>query len=271
MATIDDDIDALYRLPAHAFTAARNELAKRAGPRAGEIRKLVKPTAPAWAVNQLFWRRRPVFDALAKASEARRLAHVRQLGGQPIDLAIVDARHRSALDAAFEAAVAFLKEDGDAASPATLGALERTLEAVPAPEIAGRLERAIDPVGFTGLAALLAGTSAQGRPRADVVAMKPKAAQQFRQRADAQRREQPGLKKALAAAQLKERESARAVAAAEQSVVRAAKRVAAVEAQLDQARSKLTSCREEVDRARAAANAAAAARVTLERELEEHF
>jgi hypothetical protein len=52
---LDDDVDRLYQLPLNEFTGARNELAKGAGSRAPEIRKLAKPPVAAWAVNQLYW------------------------------------------------------------------------------------------------------------------------------------------------------------------------------------------------------------------------
>lgn len=47
----DDGVDALYALPLNEFVAARNALAKeRKDP---ELKKLAKPSATAWALNQL--------------------------------------------------------------------------------------------------------------------------------------------------------------------------------------------------------------------------
>ena len=63
MPSLDDEIDALYRLPLAEFVAARNALARRAGDRAAAVKGLARPATAAWAVNQLYWRRRGVFDA----------------------------------------------------------------------------------------------------------------------------------------------------------------------------------------------------------------
>ena len=65
---IDDEIDRLYQLPASEFVAARNALAKQAGPGAATVKSLEKPNAPAWAVNQLYWTRRKTFDRLMDAA-----------------------------------------------------------------------------------------------------------------------------------------------------------------------------------------------------------
>jgi hypothetical protein len=166
---IDKAIDRLYQQAPGAFTAARNELAARAGARRAEIKALQKPSAAAWAVNQVYWHRRPVFDELASASTKRRRAHVQRLDGQASDLAAADARHRRALEAALTAALGFLKDAGDAATPATQSAVSQTLEAVPSPEVEGRLTRPVEPAGFSALAALVAsapaGAGASGRGR----------------------------------------------------------------------------------------------------------
>ena len=68
---MNDDIDRLYQLPLSEFTAERDALAKRSSGDSAAIRKLQKPTAPAWVVNQLYWKQRKVFDRLAAASDHR--------------------------------------------------------------------------------------------------------------------------------------------------------------------------------------------------------
>lgn len=305
MPSLDDEIDALYQLAPAEFTAKRNELIKRAGTRAAEVKALAKPSAPAWAVNQLYWHRRPVFDALVKASEARRAAHVRQVAGKSADLELADARHRAALDAAVEAATALLRQSGDAASAATVDVLTRTLEAVPSPEVRGRLTRPIESMGFSALAALMTGKSGPALPRqpADVVVMKrrgeagtdvnvgvaprgrqparPSAASASRaeeqraadqaRRAEEERRqrERDRLKKALAAAQAKEREAATALTKARQAAERANARVEQMEHDLDDARRALSNRREDAERARRAINDAVAERVAIERQLQD--
>ena len=69
---LDSEIDRLYQLPLDEFTSARNALAKTAGPDAARIRALVKPPIAAWAVNQLYWKKRNVWDDLIAASENAR-------------------------------------------------------------------------------------------------------------------------------------------------------------------------------------------------------
>src|SRR5688500_5633651 len=64
MPSVDSEIDRLYQVPLAEFTAERNALAKRAGGQSAEIRALQKPTVPAWAVNQLYWKERRVYDEL---------------------------------------------------------------------------------------------------------------------------------------------------------------------------------------------------------------
>ncbi len=286
MATLDDEIDALYRLSPGEFVSARNALAKRAGDRAAEVKALVKPGAAAWAVNQLYWQRRPVFDALAKASEARRAAHVAQLDGRRADLALADSRHRAALDAALAAATTLLRDAGDTVSAATTDALVRTLEAVPSSDVRGRLTRPVEPAGFSAFAALVSGPRGDrpSRPPADVVVMKPRgtakkstadgagdrrAAAAARRAADARARERRRIEKDVAAARDRERDAAAELTTATRETEHAAARVSKLEKELDSARAALFDSRERAERARIAVNTTAASRVALERTLQE--
>src|SRR5262245_22840428 len=129
--SFDADIDALYQLPLNEFIAARNALAKRAGAAAPAIKALEKPNAPAWAVNQLYWARRGVFDRLAKAAEQLRAAHTARLAGKSADVARAEDAHRVAREAAVREARTLLKDGGDAATPATMTAVTETLDSLP--------------------------------------------------------------------------------------------------------------------------------------------
>src|SRR5262245_47578450 len=91
MATSDDDIDQLYQGDLDSFVARRNALAKSA--RQPDLKALEKPSVPAWAVNQLYWRERPLFDRVVAASDARREAHRRHLAGQPADVRAAETAH----------------------------------------------------------------------------------------------------------------------------------------------------------------------------------
>ena len=80
----DDKIDPLYQLPLDEFTAARNALAKETGD--GSIKKLEKPNLAAWAVNQLYWHQRKLYDEVIKTSGQVRTAHKQMLAGKSADV-----------------------------------------------------------------------------------------------------------------------------------------------------------------------------------------
>src|SRR5215216_4515208 len=94
--TLDAQIDRLYQLPLDEFTTARNALAKETGD-AG-IKRLQKPPAAAWAINQVYWRRRGDYDAFAAAAAALRQAHAAVLAGKRADLRSAGKAHEDALD-----------------------------------------------------------------------------------------------------------------------------------------------------------------------------
>ena len=160
------DLDSLYKLPLSEFTAARNALAgrlKKAGKTddAGRVKALNKPSAPAWAVNQLYWQHRDLFDRLIASGERLRSAQASKLAGRSGDL-------RGALDALREAlseltrlAADRLRESGSSTTPDQMRRVTSTLEALasiglvsggPQP---GRLSEEVDPPGFETLAALV--------------------------------------------------------------------------------------------------------------------
>src|SRR5262245_40977560 len=69
---IEPAIDDLYRAPLAEFTDRRSALAaerKAGGDKAGaaRVKALVKPSVAAWAANQVYWRNRSLYDAVAKA------------------------------------------------------------------------------------------------------------------------------------------------------------------------------------------------------------
>src|SRR4030095_2589977 len=68
--SLDSQIDDLYRAPLGSFVSARTALAKTlTGADAQRVKRLPKPTLVPWAVNQVYWRARAVFDRLMKAGE----------------------------------------------------------------------------------------------------------------------------------------------------------------------------------------------------------
>jgi len=163
----DSALDRLYQLPLGEFIAARNALAKESGDAA--IKSLAKPNVPAWAVNQLYWRRRDVYDALAARAEDLRATHLATLQGKRADLRGASRDHEQAVEAALKATLAVLAEDGQPATDATRQAIATTLRGLPGDESPGRLTRPIEPRGFEMIAA---GPAGGGKVRAAAPAKK---------------------------------------------------------------------------------------------------
>src|SRR5688572_16322677 len=96
------DIDALFQLPLSEFTAARNALAarlKKAGKaqEAAQIKSLAKPSMTAWAVNQLYWEHRDVFDILISAGRRLGREQAAQLSGKAADVRGALAQRKDAI------------------------------------------------------------------------------------------------------------------------------------------------------------------------------
>lgn len=253
--SLDDEIDRLYQLPLNEFTAARNALAKTAGPKAASVKALSKPPVAAWAINQLYWQDRKTYDALIEASESLRATHAAVLGGKRGDLRAAGKEHEEALEAALKRTVSLLADGGHPATDATRQAVAQTLRALPAADPPGRLSRALQPGGFEALAgiAIVPGRikksekpekpeKAEKTPKVEkkgaASATERKAAE--REAALAKAREEATLaarelRQAEQTARRAEFEAARAARAAE----KAAQRVADARAGLDAARKEL--------------------------------
>jgi hypothetical protein len=145
-----DALAALYRSSQELFVGERKRLAaelKAGGDKEGAARfgKLARPTLSAWAVNQLWWQARPLFEELLSSSE--RLRHGDRSAG---------STHRDALTALRTRAAALLAEGGHAATDATLRRVTTTLSALAAaggfePEAPGALSADRDPPGFEAM------------------------------------------------------------------------------------------------------------------------
>jgi len=90
-ANLEDDVDALFKLPLTEFTGVRNNLAarlKREG-RADDsnfVKALAKPSISAWAVNQLHWNHREAFDRLLATSQQFRQSQTSHTANRMGDL-----------------------------------------------------------------------------------------------------------------------------------------------------------------------------------------
>ena len=175
MPPLDSKIDDLYRGPLKEFVAGRAALAKTlAGDEAKRVKGLPKPTVAPWAVNQVYWHARPVYDRLAASGEKLRDAQIAALKGKASDVRRATEAHRKAMGDAVTEALRLAS--GGGAKPSA-DELTRTLEAVSLardlPEPPGRLTKALRPAGFEALAGVpvkavrpAASTAPGVRPRA---------------------------------------------------------------------------------------------------------
>ncbi|MGE3508829.1 MAG: hypothetical protein AB7N65_08095 [Vicinamibacterales bacterium] len=185
-ADLDARIDQLYQLPLHAFTAARNALAKSLAAdgwrnEAARVKGLAKPTVLPWAVNQVYWQARSVWERLLAAGDALRDAQVAALeqpGRTPAAAQQVRDRLRVATDAHRQALADAVHQAIRASTQAQVhpqtDLLSRMLEALslapvpPAPP--GRLTDIIQPAGFE---ALLGVTPGPPPPSAPLLSRRP--------------------------------------------------------------------------------------------------
>jgi hypothetical protein len=231
----DDAIDNLYRGPLSEFTAARNALVKEhRGADASRIRKLAKPTVVAWAVNQVYWHARKIYDELIKSGEKLRKAQIAALEGKKADIRATGDAHRRAIADAVKEAERLAAGSGSNPSP---DALMRTFEALslagePA-EAPGRLTKELQPAGFEALTGVtpqpplphtnvvapsrragLSGPPSGGPERA---ALHQSTKQRERDEAEARRQAEQAQKDAALAARKRDAEIKRAEAAVEQA------------------------------------------------------
>lgn len=148
-STAEDAIDHLYQLPLDEFTAARNVLAKESGDVA--IKKLEKPSLPAWSVNQLYWRERKLYDEVIKTSGQMRTAYKQMLEGKSADVRAAEVFHAEAMRKAKDAIRRILEEAGNKGADAILTPVSETLDALPTEDAPGRLTKPLRRTGFEAL------------------------------------------------------------------------------------------------------------------------
>ncbi len=238
--TAGEEAAALYGLPLDRFTAERDALAKRlraAGEReaAADVRKLRKPTVPAWAVNQAARADAKAAKALVAAGERLASAQEAMLSGSPSgDLREAVAAHGEAVERMMGPVAEAL---GSAAGASNLDRARETLRAVAGDDElraefeAGKVVRDREAVGFGGA---VPASLAPAKPRR-------RAPAQERRRAAADvRRAERALDAAAAEAEEAERRLDRArrdVEAAIEARERALAEREAKEAELEAARA----------------------------------
>ena len=135
-------------LPLDEFTPARNALAKGAEGEAARVRALAEALIAAWAVNQLYWRKTEVWNALLAAAENAQRVQRAVLAGRAGDVRAASKVHDDAVEKAVRATLALLETAGQPATDQTKHAIGTTLRALPGDEPPGRLSRTLQPAGF---------------------------------------------------------------------------------------------------------------------------
>jgi hypothetical protein len=178
MPSLEPSIDQLYQQPLADFVSARTALAKTLkGDDAKRVKSLEKPTVVPWAVNQLYWHARPVYDRLLKSGAALRTAQIAALGGRTANVRGATDAHRKAVADAVAETVRLAAAAG--LNPAT-DALSQTLEVLSlsatAPEAPGRLTKLLRPSGFEALAGVIVKAPAHTPSRPEPASEKKPAA-----------------------------------------------------------------------------------------------
>ena len=236
----DRDLDRLYGLPLSEFTAARNDLVRelrKAGRKeeAEDVRALKKPSATAWAVNQLARREPAKVAELLKAGDALRKAQRDVLGGKEADVREASRAQHELADGLVEDARALLEEAGAKPTQAAARRISGTLRAASTDAAAakllrkGRLPDDVEAIGFGPLlhvapkGARAPAKRPPRRPRVD------------RKKVEAAKSRLHEEREALTAAEREATAARKASERAERAAARAAARVEAAERRLAKA------------------------------------
>ena len=227
VSAIDREIDALYQLPLTEFTAARTALAKTlSGDAASQVRSLKKPTAVPWAINQVYWKARLVYEGLTKSGKALRDAQIAVLKGRKADVRAATDGHRRHVSEAVRRASAIAADAGLKPSAEELARMfEAVSLAATPPADTGRFTQIIAPSGFDALAGVAPARVVNAAAQA---AERRKAVQEEEEKREAAARVKSATR-ALEHAQSR-------ADAARKSLARAEADVAAAETELDAAR-----------------------------------
>jgi hypothetical protein len=165
MPPVESSIDDLYKGPLSEFVPARARLAKAlTGPEAQRVKALKKPTLVPWAVNQVYWHARPVYDRLAKSGAALRSAQVAALSGRPANVRGVTESHRKAITEAVAEASRLASRADAHPSAEELARLFEAISVTPElPDPPGRLVKTLAPPGFEALAGIAIKPAARER------------------------------------------------------------------------------------------------------------
>jgi hypothetical protein len=271
---LDSEIDRLYGVPLDEFVNDRDELAKRLrreGEReaADHVKKLRKPSAGAWALNQAVRRRRKETDALLAAGERLRAAHESLMsGGDQAKLREAMREERELASALADCAEAIASETGKSGA-ALRERVRSTLHAAAVDEEAreeldkGRFVREREAVGlgpFGAAPVLVAGKARTKRERAPGKGGKAGRAASGDGAATRERAAKRGSGGSTSATRAKERSAAEREKAAERErqerVAEAERAVEEAQAALEEAEAAHAGAASELQTAREAVGAA---------------
>lgn len=236
----DRDIDRLYGLPLNEFTSARNALVKQLRKlgrkdEAEEVSGLKKPSATAWAVNQLARREPAKVAELIKAGDALRKAQRDVLGGKDADVRDATRRQHELADKLLDQARELLAEMGTRATQGATQRIATTLRAASTDPAAakllrhGRLTEDVASIGFGPLLHVAPkGRRAAGKARAS----RPARTQPNRRKVEAAKARVRAEREALQVAQREAQAARREAERAERAAERAAARLEAAERRL---------------------------------------
>jgi predicted RNase H-like nuclease (RuvC/YqgF family) len=267
-ADLDAQIDQLYQLPLDEFTAARNALAKDAGDRAGEVKKLEKPNLAAWTVNQLYWRDRKAYDAVTSAAEKMRAAYKQMLAGKSTDVRGAEEIHQDALREAKQAARRLLEEGGHPNPDVVMMPVAETLDALPGEEPPGRLTKPLRRMGFNVLEGLpISAKAAPAKARPAAAPKQPDVTAKERRASEAEERELAMTRERLRFAEAAEREAEATLDRAKRTLERTERTRERIERELEDAVEAEKSVAKEVAAAEKALEKAAAERGRLQKKV----
>jgi hypothetical protein len=235
MTKPDDQIDQLYQLPLDEFTAARNALGKETGDHS--IKKLEKPNLAAWAVNQLYWHQRKIYDEVVKTSGQVRTAHQQMLAGKAADVHAAETFHTEAMRKAKDAIRKLLEAAGNNASDAVMTPITETLDALPTTDPPGRLTKPLRRTGFEALqgVTIAARPSKPAAPRAESSKTAAGGSDRERKQREADQQELLMAKERLRFAEAAEREAAAALDRAKRALERTERTRERIERELEEA------------------------------------
>jgi hypothetical protein len=246
---LDAQLDALYAAPLSEFVGARDALSKSLGASgrkedAARVKALKKPSAAAWAVNQLALDGAGLLAALETAGA--------RLRKNPADVKDALRARREALNEAVKAAGRALSASGHSANSDVPRRISATLEAIAAyagargGPIAGRLTEDVPAPGFDEIAALglLGGVAGPAR-RSPTSLPEPRKAEQTRE---------PKIPSKESLARLRSAERQRKKDAAQHAAN--LKRAATLKRKAQSARARVAAAEKALEDARAALSAA---------------